>query len=99
MVSTVISKIISMQPNFTVSENAISQYVIGHAEQDVYKRQVLAPSAEEDDSQDEINKLDNRILSCQDNVAAWQCETFKNLSTLHPQTLSLIHISFVILMQ
>ena len=33
MVSTVISKIISMQPNFTVSENAISQYVIGHAEQ------------------------------------------------------------------
>lgn len=33
MVSTVISKIISMQPNFTVSENAISQYVIHHAEQ------------------------------------------------------------------
>lgn len=33
MVSTVISKIISMQPNFTVSENAISQYVINHAEQ------------------------------------------------------------------
>lgn len=33
MVSTVISKIISMQPSFTVSENAISQYVVNHAEQ------------------------------------------------------------------
>lgn len=33
MVSTVVSKIISMQPNFTVSENVISQYVINHAEQ------------------------------------------------------------------
>lgn len=53
-------------------------------------RSVLAPSAEEDDSQDEINKLDNRILSCQDNVSAWQCETFKNLSTLHPQTSAVI---------
>ncbi|MDO4345591.1 MAG: MurR/RpiR family transcriptional regulator [Eubacteriales bacterium] len=33
MVSKVISKIISMQPSFTMSENAISQYVIHHAEQ------------------------------------------------------------------
>lgn len=33
MVSTVISKIISMQPSFTVSENAISQFVINHAEE------------------------------------------------------------------
>lgn len=33
MVSTVISKIISMQPNFTISENTISQYVINNAEQ------------------------------------------------------------------
>lgn len=33
MVSTVISKIISMQPSFTVSENTISQFVINHAEQ------------------------------------------------------------------
>lgn len=33
MVSTVISKIISMQPSFTISENAISQYVINNAEQ------------------------------------------------------------------
>lgn len=33
MVSTVISKIISMQPNFTISENTISQFVINHAEQ------------------------------------------------------------------
>ena len=33
MVSTVISKIISMQPNFTISENTISQFIINHAEQ------------------------------------------------------------------
>lgn len=33
MVSPVISKIISMQPSFTVSENEIAQYVINNAEQ------------------------------------------------------------------
>lgn len=32
MIQAVISKIISMQPNYTMSENEISQYVINHAE-------------------------------------------------------------------
>lgn len=60
MVSTVISKIISMQPNFTVSENAISQYVIGHAEQ-ILTTTIIALADETGTSEASINRFCKKL--------------------------------------
>ena len=60
MVSTVISKIISMQPNFTVSENAISQYVIGHAEQ-ILTTAITALADETGTSEASINRFCKKL--------------------------------------
>ena len=60
MVSTVISKIISMQPNFTVSENAISQYVIGHAEQ-ILTTTITALADETGTSEASINRFCKKL--------------------------------------
>jgi hypothetical protein len=38
----------------------------------------------------DINGLDNKILEQTGTGAAWKCTTFKNISTLHPQTAALI---------
>ncbi|WP_395548314.1 MULTISPECIES: DUF3604 domain-containing protein [unclassified Lacrimispora] len=53
-------------------------------------RSVLAPSAEDNASQDDINQIDNQILHRGETDAAWRCETVKNLSTLHPQTCAVV---------
>ena len=60
MVSTVISKIISMQPNFTVSENAISQYVINHAEQ-ILTTTITALADETGTSEASINRFCKKL--------------------------------------
>ena len=60
MVSTVISKIISMQPNFTVSENVISQYVIGHAEQ-ILTTTITALADETGTSEASINRFCKKL--------------------------------------
>lgn len=60
MVSTVISKIISMQPNFTVSENAISQYVINHAEQ-ILTTTITALADETSTSEASINRFCKKL--------------------------------------
>lgn len=53
-------------------------------------RSVLAPSAEDNASQDDINQIDNQILHRGETDTAWRCETVKNLSTLHPQTCAVV---------
>lgn len=60
MVSTVISKIISMQPNFTVSENTISQYVINHAEQ-ILTTTITALADETKTSEASINRFCKKL--------------------------------------
>lgn len=60
MVSTVVSKIISMQPNFTVSENAISQYVINHAEQ-ILTTTITALADETGTSEASINRFCKKL--------------------------------------
>lgn len=60
MVSTVISKIISMQPNFTVSENAISQYVINHADQ-ILTTTITALADETGTSEASINRFCKKL--------------------------------------
>lgn len=41
-----------------------------------------------DDS--DINALDNKVIEKTVTSAAWKCTTFKNISTLHPQTAAII---------
>ena len=53
-------------------------------------RSVLAPSASQDVSQDNINEIDNRILSISDDSVSWQCFTVKNPSPVQPQTCAVI---------
>jgi hypothetical protein len=52
-------------------------------------RSVLAPSRDKDEDAD-INALDNRIVEQTKARVAWRCTTFKNPSTLHPQTAAII---------
>lgn len=53
-------------------------------------KSVLSPSKEKGNAQDDINEIDNRILSIDHNQVSWKCYTVKNLSTLHPQTCAVI---------
>jgi hypothetical protein len=53
-------------------------------------RSVLAPSKERGSAQEDINDIDNRILSLTDSVCEWQCFTLKNQTTLHPATCAVI---------
>lgn len=53
-------------------------------------KNVLAPSADDSISQDDINDIDNRLLSVTDLEVSWQCFTLKNQTTLHPQTCAVI---------
>lgn len=53
-------------------------------------RSVLSPGAEDGESMDEINDIDNRILSKTETETAWQCFTMKNASTLQSQTCAVI---------
>lgn len=53
-------------------------------------RSVLAPSASEDISQNDINDMDNRILSVSGQEASWQCFTVKNPSPAQSQTCAVI---------
>lgn len=52
-------------------------------------KSVLSPSPDRKDESD-INDIDNRILSISENACEWQCFTVKNMTTLHPQTCSMI---------
>jgi hypothetical protein len=52
-------------------------------------RSVLAPAPELKDNPD-INALSNRLISQSETEAEWTCTTFKNPTTLHPHTASLI---------
>ncbi|GGI44879.1 Tat pathway signal sequence [Paenibacillus marchantiophytorum] len=52
-------------------------------------RSVLAPTPDMQDSP-EINALGNKLISTTETEAQWTCTTFKNHSTLHPQTAALI---------
>ena len=60
MVSAVVSKIISMQPNFTVSENTIRQYVINHAEQ-ILTTTITALAEETGTSEASINRFCKKL--------------------------------------
>lgn len=53
-------------------------------------RSVLAPSENSDFDQMNVNNLDNRIIELTDNFVSWQCYSFKNITTLHPQTQQMI---------
>ena len=53
-------------------------------------RSVLAPSDSEDDSQNDINDIDNRIISTSSHETIWQCFTIKNPSPVQPQTCAVI---------
>lgn len=53
-------------------------------------RSVLAPSTTDTTGFDDVNDLDNRILSLDDSACTWQCFTLKNVSTLHPSTCAVI---------
>ena len=52
-------------------------------------RSVLSPSRDKDEDAD-INALDNRIIEHTKGHVVWRCTTFKNPSTLHPQTAAII---------
>lgn len=52
-------------------------------------RSILAPSKGLE-AGDEVNHLRNRILDQSVNGVAWECQTSKNISTLHPATCALI---------
>lgn len=56
MIPTVIAKIISMQPNFTMSENEIGQYVINHTE-NVISSTITAIAKETGTSEASINRF------------------------------------------
>lgn len=60
MVSTVITKIVSMQHNFTMSENEISQYVINHADQ-VVSSTISEFAKETGTSEASINRFCKKI--------------------------------------
>lgn len=49
-------------------------------------RSVLAPSEGEDDSQNTVNDMDNKILTVNEEEVSWQCFTIKNPSPVQPQT-------------
>lgn len=53
-------------------------------------RSVLAPSKDGQPGGEDINDIDNRILSLSDSACEWQCFTVKNQTTLHPSTCALI---------
>ena len=48
-------------------------------------RSLLSPT-NHDGSPVEVNEIDNRVLEQDTQAFAWQCETVRNKSTLHPQT-------------
>ena len=48
-------------------------------------RSLLSPT-NHDGSPVEVNDIDNRVLERAEQSFAWQCETVRNKSTLHPQT-------------
>jgi hypothetical protein len=52
-------------------------------------KSILSPTSGERDNAD-INKLEGRLTELTDTTAAWVVETFKNQSTLHPQTSSVV---------
>jgi hypothetical protein len=52
-------------------------------------RSVLAPTPELGDD-DNMNKLDQRLLCLTDEAAEWTCASFKNPTTLHPATAAVI---------
>lgn len=52
-------------------------------------KSVLAPSPEMKADPD-INRPDNRVLFKSDEELGWECTTYKNPSTLHPQTNSIL---------
>jgi hypothetical protein len=54
-------------------------------------KSVLAPSRDMKDDLD-INRLNNRVLCKSNEYLEWECTTFKNSSTLHPQTNSIIMV-------
>lgn len=60
MVSTVISKIVSLQHSFTMSENEISQYVINHADQ-VVSNTITTIAKETGTSEASINRFCKKI--------------------------------------
>ena len=53
-------------------------------------RSILAPSTTDTTGYDDVNDLDNRILSTTGEECTWQCFTLKNVSTLHPSTSAVI---------
>lgn len=53
-------------------------------------RSVLAPGSADGDAREDINQIDNRILSVTDHEVSWVCQTIKNPSTLQPQTCAVI---------
>ncbi|MDI9469185.1 MAG: hypothetical protein QM296_03170 [Bacillota bacterium] len=48
-------------------------------------RSLLSPTGH-DGRPVEVNDIDNRVLETNEHSFAWQCETVRNKSTLHPQT-------------
>ena len=53
-------------------------------------RSVLSPKDTDTSGRDKVNDLPNRILSLTPDSCSWQCFTFKNMTTLHPQTCAVI---------
>ncbi|MDD7738825.1 MAG: DUF3604 domain-containing protein [Fusicatenibacter sp.] len=49
-------------------------------------RSVLSPTNKEESRFDQINRIENRVVSRDESHVHWICETAKNKSTLHPQT-------------
>ncbi|MDW7658192.1 MAG: hypothetical protein SCM11_13570 [Bacillota bacterium] len=52
-------------------------------------KSILSPTSGEKDN-DNINKLESRMTLNTSTIAEWKVETFKNHSTLHPQTSSVV---------
>lgn len=53
-------------------------------------RSILAPSTTDTTGYDDVNDLDNRILTNTEEECTWQCFTLKNVSTLHPSTCAVV---------
>ena len=60
------------------------------SEDNRYKIRIEMGCASQDVSQDNINEIDNRILSISDDSVSWQCFTVKNPSPVQPQTCAVI---------
>lgn len=52
-------------------------------------RSVLSPQ-QDDDYDNSVNDINDKILEVDENKVRWTCETFRNVSPLHPQTSSII---------